>query len=156
MDRKTILDYITETPGNTNRAVLKGMLDSIDSGVELKTGKFLKTSGQGGGEVASLTKIGPVVFCQWSGISYESGLTFNITKEFEPGTNTKTSTYMLGGGLQVTFGGDRVGFTFSKVQNEENKYKLSIFGNESSFVGKKMNGACVYFVEPDADILLDR
>lgn len=32
MDKKTILDYVTETPGNTNRAVLESMLDSIESG----------------------------------------------------------------------------------------------------------------------------
>ena len=32
MDKKTILDYVTETPGNTNRAVLESMLDSIDEG----------------------------------------------------------------------------------------------------------------------------
>ena len=32
MDKDTILDYVTETPGNTNRAVLSGMLDSMDSG----------------------------------------------------------------------------------------------------------------------------
>ena len=29
MDKNDILDYVTETPGNTNRAVLSGMLDSI-------------------------------------------------------------------------------------------------------------------------------
>ena len=29
MDKETILNYVTETPGNTNRAVLSGMLDSI-------------------------------------------------------------------------------------------------------------------------------
>ena len=27
MDKDTILDYVTETPGNTNRAVLGSMLD---------------------------------------------------------------------------------------------------------------------------------
>ena len=32
MTKKEILDYITETPGNTNRAVLGGMLDSFESG----------------------------------------------------------------------------------------------------------------------------
>ena len=32
MDKDTILDYVTETPGNTNRAVLSGMLDSIEGG----------------------------------------------------------------------------------------------------------------------------
>ena len=32
MDKETILNYVTETPGNTNRAVLGSMLDSIDSG----------------------------------------------------------------------------------------------------------------------------
>ena len=32
MDKNTILDYVTETPGNTNRAVLGSMLDSINSG----------------------------------------------------------------------------------------------------------------------------
>lgn len=32
MTKKEILDYITETPGNTNRAVLNGMLDSFESG----------------------------------------------------------------------------------------------------------------------------
>ena len=29
MDKDTILDYVTETPGNTNRAVLRSMLNSI-------------------------------------------------------------------------------------------------------------------------------
>lgn len=29
MDKNTILDYVTETPGNTNRAVLGDMLDSV-------------------------------------------------------------------------------------------------------------------------------
>ena len=29
MDKNDILDYVTETPGNTNRAVLGSMLDSI-------------------------------------------------------------------------------------------------------------------------------
>lgn len=28
MDKNTILNYVTETPGNTNRAVLESMLDS--------------------------------------------------------------------------------------------------------------------------------
>ena len=32
MDKDTILDYVTETPGNTNRAVLGSMLDSMDGG----------------------------------------------------------------------------------------------------------------------------
>lgn len=155
MDKNDIIEYVMNTPHNTNPAVLSGMLDSMGGRIELKTDRFLKTSGQGGGDVASLTKIGPVVFCQWSGISYESGLTFSIPEGFEPGTNTKTSAYMQGGGLQVTFGGDRIGFSFTKVQNTENEYKFSLFGNESSLVGKKMNGACIYFVEPDADILLD-
>ena len=37
MDKNTILDYVTETPGNTNRAVLGSMLDSLSN------------SGSGGG-----------------------------------------------------------------------------------------------------------
>ena len=32
MTKKEILDYITETPGNTNRAVLGDMLDSFEGG----------------------------------------------------------------------------------------------------------------------------
>lgn len=32
MDKETILDYVTETPGNTNRAVLGSMLDSMSGG----------------------------------------------------------------------------------------------------------------------------
>lgn len=32
MDKNTILNYVTETPGNTNRAVLSSMLDSIEGG----------------------------------------------------------------------------------------------------------------------------
>lgn len=32
MDKDTILDYVTETPGNTNRAVLGDMLDSFAGG----------------------------------------------------------------------------------------------------------------------------
>ena len=32
MDKDTILDYVTETPGNTNRAVLGSMLDSMGGG----------------------------------------------------------------------------------------------------------------------------
>ena len=31
MDKNTILNYVTETPGNTNRAVLGSMLDSISN-----------------------------------------------------------------------------------------------------------------------------
>ena len=34
MDKNTILDYVTETPGNTNRAVLDGMLNSINSNLK--------------------------------------------------------------------------------------------------------------------------
>ena len=30
MDKNDILDYVTETPGNTNRAVLGSMLDSVE------------------------------------------------------------------------------------------------------------------------------
>ena len=37
MDKDTILNYVTETPGNTNRAVLKSMLDSLDGGIEMVT-----------------------------------------------------------------------------------------------------------------------
>lgn len=38
MDKNTILDYVTETPGNTNRAVLGSMLDSFaGSGANLHT-----------------------------------------------------------------------------------------------------------------------
>ena len=40
MDKNDILNYVTETPGNTNRAVLGSMLDSIGrggSGVNLRT-----------------------------------------------------------------------------------------------------------------------
>ena len=29
MNKETILDYVTETPGNTNRNVLRGMLDNF-------------------------------------------------------------------------------------------------------------------------------
>ncbi len=32
MDKETILNYVTETPGNTNRAVLGSMLDSMGGG----------------------------------------------------------------------------------------------------------------------------
>ena len=32
MNKNDILDYVTETPGNSNRNVLKGMLDSLPSG----------------------------------------------------------------------------------------------------------------------------
>ena len=32
MDKDTILNYVTETPGNTNRAVLGSMLDSMGGG----------------------------------------------------------------------------------------------------------------------------
>ena len=32
MDKNDILDYVTETPGNTNRAVLGSMLDSFSGG----------------------------------------------------------------------------------------------------------------------------
>ena len=32
MDKNDILDYVTETPGNTNRAVLGSMLDSMGGG----------------------------------------------------------------------------------------------------------------------------
>ena len=32
MDKNDILNYVTETPGNTNRAVLSGMLDSMSGG----------------------------------------------------------------------------------------------------------------------------
>ena len=32
MDKNDILDYVTETPGNTNRAVLGSMLDSFTGG----------------------------------------------------------------------------------------------------------------------------
>lgn len=32
MDKETILDYVTETPGNTNRNVLKSMLNSFSDG----------------------------------------------------------------------------------------------------------------------------
>lgn len=35
MDKNDILDYVTETPGNTNRAVLGSMLDSVNSGSSL-------------------------------------------------------------------------------------------------------------------------
>ena len=34
MDKNDILNYVTETPGNTNRAVLSGMLDSMSGGGE--------------------------------------------------------------------------------------------------------------------------
>ena len=39
MDKNDILDYVTETPGNTNRAVLGSMLDSFagSGGVNLHT-----------------------------------------------------------------------------------------------------------------------
>ena len=37
MDKNTILNYVTETPGNTNRAVLRSMLDSLDGGIEMVT-----------------------------------------------------------------------------------------------------------------------
>ena len=40
MDKNDILDYVTETPGNTNRAVLGSMLDSMEgSGNESTGGK---------------------------------------------------------------------------------------------------------------------
>lgn len=41
MDKDTILDYVTETPGNTNRAVLGSMLDSIGGGEESGENKVL-------------------------------------------------------------------------------------------------------------------
>lgn len=37
MDKNTILNYVTETPGNTNRAILRSMLNSISSEVEMVT-----------------------------------------------------------------------------------------------------------------------
>ena len=35
MNKNDILDYVTKTPSNSNRAVLGGMLDSIDGGSSL-------------------------------------------------------------------------------------------------------------------------
>lgn len=32
MDKETIIDYVTKTPANTNKAVLSGMLDGIAQG----------------------------------------------------------------------------------------------------------------------------
>lgn len=65
MNKNTILDYVTETPGNTNKAVLSGMLDKI-SGTKLPSptpsdnGKVLGVDGgeyklveQSGGESGS-------------------------------------------------------------------------------------------------------
>ena len=62
MDKDTILDYVTETPGNTNRAVLGSMLDSMsgaglpevtadDNGDVLTVveGEWAKASPSGGG-----------------------------------------------------------------------------------------------------------
>lgn len=52
MDKNDILDYVTETPGNTNRAVLGSMLDSFAGGggsdtlvveMNLETGSLDKT-----------------------------------------------------------------------------------------------------------------
>ena len=36
MDKETILNYVTETPGNTNRAVLESMLEGMN-GIEMVT-----------------------------------------------------------------------------------------------------------------------
>lgn len=50
MDKNDILDYVTETPGNTNRAVLGSMLDS-----------FVGDEGEGSGSglnVAEVTLVG--------------------------------------------------------------------------------------------------
>lgn len=37
MDKNDILDYVMNTPGNTNRAVLRSMLDSLGSEIEMVT-----------------------------------------------------------------------------------------------------------------------
>ena len=37
MGNKEILDYVRNTPGNTNPSVLKGMLDSMGDGIEMVT-----------------------------------------------------------------------------------------------------------------------
>lgn len=41
MDKNTILNYVTETPGNTNRAVLSSMLDSIEDNSSAEEGVLL-------------------------------------------------------------------------------------------------------------------
>ena len=43
MDKNTILDYVMNSPQNTNRAVLGSMLDSIDSGSGTETKKITLT-----------------------------------------------------------------------------------------------------------------
>ena len=43
MDKNTILNYVTETPGNTNRAVLRSMLDSIASSSDVEVVSIIMT-----------------------------------------------------------------------------------------------------------------
>ena len=63
MDKNDILDYVTETPGNTNRAVLGDMLDSF--------------AGGGGGSsdfsTAKLTLTNPSDYTLMVPVSIESG-----------------------------------------------------------------------------------
>lgn len=69
MTKKEILDYITETPGNTNRAVLGDMLDSFEGG-----------SGGGGAEplivklnVGTLDKTWQEIYDAFPNVVFDSG-----------------------------------------------------------------------------------
>lgn len=81
MTKKEILDYITETPGNTNRAVLGDMLDSFEGG-----------SGGGGGggssdfstakvTLNSSAQLPPLIYIGWVNRHTDPGIVPAISGE---------------------------------------------------------------------------
>lgn len=121
MDKKTILDYATKTPENTNRNVLSGMLDS-----------FLKSSGSGGGD-GSLPDVDTLDSMSWGDIKLvsqygegENYFSIGDTKQIElngtVGTlslsNTTLYVFILGFDHNTTY--EEEGITFGTFKTSTN------------------------------------
>ncbi len=156
MDKQQIIDYVMHTPENTNPNVLGSMVESLldeNSGYKVETGNLMKTTGQGGTSIATLTKIGPLVICEFNGSNFESDLKVRFPNDsFKPFYKSGKPNSYNSTNLYIKLGYDTLGFGFSQYQNTE-EYFLSIKGNSSSYVGKAMTGITVYFANTEESII---
>ena len=157
MDKDKILDYVMNSPQNTNPNVLKSMLETLiseNSGYKIEKAKLPDLNNQGH-TIADLTKIGPLVICEFSGASFNENIEFNFNgkESFTPDTkNTKARNYNSLN-LYLKLGSSTLGFSFEYKYQGQGNYHLSIKGDSSKYVGQPITGITIYFAETEEPII---
>lgn len=160
MNKQQIIDYVMNSPANTNPSVLGSIIETLineNSGYKVKRGNLVKTNGIVA-NIANLIKIGPLVICEFNGYAYESNMQLDFVssetskEEFKPNQANPKAVNYNNSHLYIDFGDSNliVGFLFGKTGDY---YYLSIKGNSSSYVGQSMKGIAIYFTETDESII---